>query len=112
MEPTQDTTTPAATQAPHTVDLDQPIQRQGQTIATLALRKPTAGELRGLSLVSVLQMDVDALATLLPRISTPTVHKPEVLAMDPADVLAAGIVVAGFLQQRGQQGDRPESPSA
>lgn len=83
------------------VPLDRPIQRAGQTIDTLQLRKPTAGELRTLSLVAVLQMDVDALATLLPRISTPVIHKPEVLAMDPADLLACGIVVAGFLQQKG-----------
>ncbi len=107
---TEPTTNPATDPA-NTVTLDQPITRQGQTIPALNLRKPAAGELRGLSLVSVLQMDVDALAVLLPRITTPTVHKPEVLAMDPADMLAAGIVVAGFLQQRGQQGDRPESPS-
>ncbi len=85
----------------HQVTLDRPIQRAGQTIAALQLRKPTAGELRGLSLVAVLQMDVDAIATLLPRISAPTIHKPECLAMDPADLLACGIVVAGFLQQKG-----------
>lgn len=93
-----DTTTPETTDQ---VELDRPIQRAGQAIAALQLRKPTAGELRGLSLVAVLQMDVDALATLLPRISTPTIHKPEALAMDPADLLACGIVVSGFLQQKG-----------
>ncbi len=83
------------------VSLDSPIQRAGQTIDVVQLRKPSSGELRGLSLISVLQMDVDALAALLPRISTPTVHKPEVMAMDPADLLACGIVVSGFLQQKG-----------
>jgi len=83
------------------ITLDRPIQRAGQTISALQLRKPTAGELRGLSLVNVLQMDVDAIATLLPRISVPTIHKLECLAMDPADLLACGIVVAGFLQQKG-----------
>lgn len=93
-----DTTTPDTADQ---VELDRPIQRAGQAIAALQLRKPTAGELRGLSLVAVLQMDVDALATLLPRISTPTIHKPEALAMDPADLLACGIVVSGFLQQKG-----------
>ncbi len=95
-----DTTTDTA----DLVTLDRPIQRAGQTINTLQLRKPTAGELRGLSLIAVLQMDIDALATLLPRISTPVIHKPEVLAMDPADLLACGIVAAGFLQQRGAKG--------
>ncbi len=92
------------------VKLDRPIQRAGQTITSVHLRKPTAGELRGLSLVAVLQMAVDALATLLPRISTPTIHKAEALMMDPADLLACGIVVAGFLQQKGPkvQDSQPE----
>lgn len=94
----------------NTVALDQPIKREGQVIDVIILRKPAAGELRGLSLVSVLNMDVDALSALLPRISTPTIHKPEVLAMDPADILAAGIVVAGFLQQKGKA--EADSPSA
>ena len=83
------------------IHLDRPIQRAGQTIDALQLRKPTAGELRGLSLINVLQMEVDALAALLPRISTPVIHKPEVMAMDPADLLACGIQVGGFLQQKG-----------
>ena len=92
------------TTSPDTADLvvlDRSIQRAGQSIDALQLRKPTAGELRGLSLIAVLQMDIDALATLLPRISTPTIHKPEVMAMDPADLLACGIQVSGFLQQKG-----------
>lgn len=95
-----DTTTQA--ESADQIVLDRPIQRAGQTIASLQLRKPTAGELRGLSLVTVLQMDVDALATLLPRISTPLVHKPEVLAMDPADLLECGIKVAGFFQRKNE----------
>lgn len=89
------------TEAPHTIHLDQPIKREGQTISSITLRKPAAGELRGLHLINVLNMEVDTLATLLPRISNPTIHKPEALAMDPADLLAAGIEIAGFLQQKG-----------
>ncbi|WP_439587671.1 phage tail assembly protein [Hydrogenophaga sp.] len=95
--------------ADHTVTLDQPIQREGQSIAALTLRKPASGELRGLSLINLLQMDVESLATLLPRISSPTVHRAEVLAMDPADTLAAGIVVAGFLQQKGERAAFPNA---
>lgn len=95
--------------AADTVTLDQPIQRPGQTISVITLRKPSAGELRGLSLLAVLNMDVDALATLLPRISSPTIHKAEALAMDPADILAAGIVVAGFLQQKAEKAAYPSA---
>lgn len=98
---TATTSAPVGELPPYTVVLDSPIQRAGQTIDAITLRKPAAGELRGLSLVSVLNMEVETLATLLPRISSPTIHKPEVLAMDPADILAAGIEIAGFLQQKG-----------
>lgn len=87
--------------ADNTVQLDQPIKRDGQSIDSITLRKPTAGELRGLQLVSVLNMDVDSLSVLIPRISVPVVHKVEVLGMDPADITALGIVVGSFLQQKG-----------
>jgi hypothetical protein len=53
-------------------------------------------------MLGLLQMDVDALANLLPRISNPTITKPEALQMDPADLLAVGIQVAGFLQQKAE----------
>lgn len=106
---TQTTDTPAPELTANTVTLDQPIQRPGQTISVITLRKPSAGELRGLSLLAVLNMDVDALATLLPRISSPTIHKAEALAMDPADILAAGIVVAGFLQQKAEKAAYPSA---
>lgn len=36
---------------PTTVDLDTPIARGDQVIATITLRRPKAGELRGISLV-------------------------------------------------------------
>jgi hypothetical protein len=84
-----------------TIQLDQPIKRDGQTIAAISLRKPSAGELRGVSLLMLLQMDVGSIAEVLPRISDPMVHKAEVLQMDPADLLAVGVEVAGFLQQKG-----------
>lgn len=102
MHPTKHTVMPTPVAKPHTIDLDQPIKREGQVIDAITLRKPAAGELRGLQLIQVLNMEVETLATLLPRISIPTIHKAEVLAMDPADILAAGIEIAGFLQQKGK----------
>ncbi|MGQ5250746.1 phage tail assembly protein, partial [Xanthomonas arboricola] len=45
------------------IPLDQPIVRGEQTITDLKVRKPGAGELRGLKLTDVLQLDVTALAT-------------------------------------------------
>lgn len=82
---------------PNTVDLDTPIQRGGQEITRITLRKPSSGELRGLSLHDVLQLDVSSLQRLLPRISTPSVTEHDVAQMDPADLLQLGGVAVGFL---------------
>ncbi|MFA1263643.1 phage tail assembly protein [Xanthomonas axonopodis pv. fascicularis] len=85
------------------IPLDQPITRGEQTIADLKVRKPGAGELRGLKLAELLQMDVTALATLLPRISSPTLTTADVNAMDPADLLAVGQEVALFFLPKAQR---------
>lgn len=88
-----------------TVTLDQPIVRGEQTIDTLQLRKPKAGELRGLSLVDVGQLKVDALTKLIPRIAMPIITPVEVANMDPADLLACGAEVGSFLLQKSQRAD-------
>lgn len=80
-----------------TITLDTPI-KQGETeITTIVLRKPAAGELRGVTLTDLLQMDVAALTRVLPRISSPTLTEANVAAMDPADLTQCGSAVAGFL---------------
>ena len=82
------------------VELDQPIIRGKEKIGLLQIRKPQAGELRGLSLVEIGQLKVDTLTKLLPRITVPTLTEPEVAGMDPADLLAAGAEVGRFLLQK------------
>lgn len=90
-----------------TIKLDTPIVRGEQTITDITLTKPSSGTLRGLSLTAVFQMDVNALATLLPRISQPTLTNADVLAMDPADLLQMGAEVAGFLLPKAAQVESP-----
>lgn len=93
-----------------TIPLDTPIARGDNKIESVTLRKPTSGELRGVSLTDILQMNVDALTVVLPRISTPTLLKQDVTAMDPADLVQLGSTVAGFLLPKAS---RPEaSPAA
>ena len=84
-----------------TVTLDQVIQRGDTTITEVQLRKPKAGEMRGLNMTDVVQMDVNALTKLLPRITDLT--EKEVNDMDPADLLKAGVVVVGFLMGSQQE---------
>ena len=82
---------------PNTVTLDTPIKRGNSVITEVTLRKPSAGELRGVSLAELLQMKVDALQTVLPRITNPILHKQDMATLDPADLVNMGTVVVGFL---------------
>ena len=104
---------PAATEQPdvqpladdNTVVLDSPIRRGVTTIDSITLRKPRSGELRGVSLVELLQMDVASLIKVVPRISSPTLTAIEVSGMDPADLLALSSKISGFLLQKSAKTD-------
>jgi hypothetical protein len=84
----------------NTVELDTPIQRGKQLISAVTLRKPCAGELRGIHLAELLNLDVASLIKVIPRISSPGITAPEAAGMDPADLLAIGGKVVGFLLQK------------
>jgi len=84
-------------QATAEVELDTPIKREGGDVEKLTLRKPMAGELRGLSLADLLNMEVDAITRVLPRISSPVLSEQEARDMDPADLVACGGEISGFL---------------
>lgn len=101
---------PAPAPAPDTVTvaLDAPIQRGDESIASVVLRRPRAGELRGLNLTQVLQMQVDALLQLLPRITQPTLLKHELEAMNVADLIQLGSEATSFFLTRAQAASLPE----
>lgn len=81
-----------------TITLDVPLSRaNGDPIASVQVRKPNAGELRGLTLMALSQLDVGALETLLPRITVPTLHKADIARLDPADLMQLGGEVMDFL---------------
>lgn len=80
------------------VELDTPIKRGSTLIDSITLRKPSSGELRGIHLAELLNMDVASLIKLLPRICTLTA--PEAAQLDPADLVAIGVKVTGFLLQK------------
>ena len=89
----------------NTVTLDTPIARGKTSIDTLTLRKPQAGELRGVQLVELLNMDVATLIKILPRLTSPSITVPEAAGMDPADLLACGSKISGFLLQKSVKTD-------
>ena len=89
----------------NTVNLDTPIKRGSTTIETLTLRKPASGELRGVHLMDLLNMDVAALIKILPRITSPGITAPEAAGMEPADLFACGSKISSFLLQKSMKTD-------
>lgn len=79
------------------ITLETPIKRGETEITSLELRKPDAGGLRGCSLRGLLDFQADDIIKVLPRISSPTLTDFEAARLDPADLMQAGGVIAGFL---------------
>ncbi|MBI3727376.1 MAG: phage tail assembly protein [Burkholderiales bacterium] len=83
-----------------TITLDEPIKRGDTLITEITLRKPKAGELRGVSLVELGQMNVAALQQVLPRITTPILTAQDVANLDVADLVEIGSEVSLFLVKK------------
>ncbi|KQN29695.1 phage tail assembly protein [Sphingomonas sp. Leaf38] len=83
-----------------TITFDTPLQNGEQTIDSVVVRKPAAGELRGTTMMALSQLDYTALETLLPRITTPVLHKQMIARLDPADFMQLGGEVMDFLLPR------------
>ncbi len=91
---------PADAAGTATVTLGTPVTIEGREVAEIVLRKPGAGELRGLKLTEVLQLDVTAMMNLLPRISTPYLDAGTLAKMDLADFTALATEALGFFAPR------------
>ncbi|WP_421722562.1 phage tail assembly protein [Alloalcanivorax xenomutans] len=85
------------------IDLESPITIGDKEHTTLTLRRPVAGELRGLSLSNVLNADVETLMVLVPRIAQPTLTRQHVAEMDLADLGTVAGTIAGFFQPASQK---------
>lgn len=94
---------PVNTPDDNIVELESPLSRGKTEIASVTLRRPTSGELRGLHLSELLQLDVASLIKLIPRISS--LNDAEVGRLDPADLVAIGMKVSGFLLQKRMKTD-------
>lgn len=86
-----------------TIELDTPIVRGDTTISTLTIKKPDAGQLRGVKLMDLIQMDIDAIIKVAPRIATPTLTENDVANLDPVDLLAVSTAVVGFFQTKAER---------
>lgn len=87
------------------IELDEPIKRGNTVIDTVQIRKPAAGELRGVTLMDLAQMDVLALRKVLPRITIPNLTDAEIGCLSIADMMQCGVVVSAFLLTKQQKAD-------
>jgi hypothetical protein len=79
-----------------TLKLNTPIIRGDKEIVEITLHKPNVGAMRGVSMRLLLDMNVDAVVAVLPRITDPQLTEVEINKLDAPDLLQAGILVAGF----------------
>lgn len=79
-----------------TLKLNSPIVRGDKEIAAITLHKPNVSAMRGVSMRLLLDMNVDAIVAVLPRISDPQLTEAEINKLDAPDLLQAAILVAGF----------------
>ncbi len=88
------------TQETQRIELDSPITMGDTTIDVLEIRKPNVQALQGVKIADLLQGDVSAICAVLPKISTPTLTKSQVLQLDPADIAQIGGSLMLFLQPK------------
>ncbi len=102
-------TTPAMQSAdqPKTITLDTPVNRGAEQITSVTITKPQAGTLRGIRLQALMDMDVNCLMTLLPRVTQPSLQPHEINALDPADLLSLSVEVVSFLLPKSALIDSP-----
>lgn len=79
------------------ITLTNPITRGENQITEITVNKPTVPALKGLKMFDVLQMDVDALQVLLPRVTSPVLHKADFATMEVADFTELAAAAVGFL---------------
>lgn len=78
------------------VTLAEPIVRGTTEIAEITLRKPRAGELRGLTVQELIATDVTTILKLIPRISNPPLTQHEADALEADDLTEITGAVRGF----------------
>lgn len=83
-----------------TIDLETPIQFGDQEIKQLEIRKPNVAALQGVKLADLLQGDIAAVLTILPRVCTPSLTKGQINQLDVADVAQIAGSIMLFLQPK------------
>lgn len=85
------------------IELEEPIARGDTAIATITLRKPAAGELRGLSLQDLMTCEISSILKVIPRISDPILTDVEANQLGTEDLAQCGGVIRGFFLTASEQ---------
>ncbi|MDR7101452.1 phage tail assembly protein [Croceicoccus sp. BE223] len=88
---------------PYTITLAEPIEREGGNVTALALRKPKAGELRGLSISNLVNSDAGSIITVLPRICDPFITEAEAGNLSAEDFAEVAGTIVGFFMSAAQK---------
>jgi hypothetical protein len=88
-----------ASPATVTIAFGQPIVRDGGPVESVIVRKPKGGDLRGAKLTELMAADVDAVARVIPRITTPAILPHEFYALEADDLAEVVGTVVGFSEQ-------------
>lgn len=83
----------------NTVKLSVPLKDGDKEIDNINLRKPNAGELRGVAVLQLMQMQPEEFAKLVPRISTPMINEHLFNQLDLADMMDIMTTVQGFFMK-------------
>ena len=84
------------------ITLHVPVTDNGEKISAITLARPNSGQLRGLKLLDLAQMDVNQVTRLLPRISRPRLSPEAVAYLDPVDLMNLSAAVSGFFFTQNQ----------
>jgi hypothetical protein len=81
------------------VRLSSPLQFGDQSIDILSLRRPTAGDMRGIKLRDIIDMDVSTICILAERISLTPLAPSQLKDLDPADLLQLSVTISNFFEK-------------
>jgi hypothetical protein len=84
------------------VTLKNPIKLgDKKEIKSIDIREPKAGDMRGISVLDVMRLEVSAYRELLPRITSPIITKAQIDDMYFCDITKMMDKVSDFLEAKG-----------
>ncbi len=100
-----DSPTPAPAKGPLWIDVEFAVgfARGEEQVTKIRVRKPKAGELRGLNLQTLLNGDVNAMIAILPRISDPIMTEADAADLEADDFTEVADAVTGFFLSASQR---------